>query len=211
MTDEIDLEAKNANAEEIAASALQDERVLRALLEGIAPEARKTAVRENSFKTLLLLSERQPKVLFPHWKYLAGLLKSDNGFSKYAALYLIAALAPADDEGRFDKAFNTFYGLLDDESVMVASHIAKVSGKIAQAKPHLQDKITKRLLAIDKTHFDAERQGLVKGYAIAALDEYYAEAHDQAKILAFVRKQLSAASPKTRKAAKDFLKKWKGA
>jgi len=48
----------------------------------------------------------------------------------------------------------------------------------------------------------------VKAGAIEALDEYFEEAKDKKKILEFVKDQLKCTSPKTRKKAKEFLKKW---
>ncbi len=156
------------------------------------------------------LSQKCPEALYPHWDYFVRLLKSDNGFSKYVAIYVIRDLVRVDTENRFEKAFKVFYSLLDDESVMVASHTAGVSGAIARAKPALQTKITKRLLEVDRTHFDARRQALINSYVIAALGEYFAEllAKDQDRVIAVVHGQLDSASPKTRKAAKEFLKKW---
>jgi hypothetical protein len=73
-------------------------------LQGISPDAKKTQIRENTSKVLMLLSEQHPEVLLAHWDYLIGLLKSDNGFSKYAAIHVIATLVPADEQGRFEKA-----------------------------------------------------------------------------------------------------------
>jgi hypothetical protein len=159
---------------------------------------------------VLYLSEQHPEVLLPHWAYFIRLLKSDNGFSKYVAVHVIANLVTAGDEGRFEKSFNAFYNLLDDESVMVASHVAGVSGQIARAKLLLLPKITQRLLGITRTHFPAERQALIMSYAIPSLDEYFADAtaREQDRILAFVQQQFDCASPKTRKLAKDFIKKW---
>lgn len=203
-----DLSLKTANHQRLAMLAREDRRILQELLNGISPEAKKTQIRENSFKALLHLSERHPAVLLAHWDYFISLLKSDNSFSKYAAIYIITTLVNADKKGRFEKAFNVYYGRLDDESVMVASHVAGTSGKIAKAKPQLQGKITKRLLAIDKIHFDAGRKDLIKSYVIAAFAEYFEVSTDQARILAFVRKQMDSSSPKTRKMAKAFLERW---
>jgi hypothetical protein len=190
--------------------ALHDDRDLRDLLDGISPGVQKSAIRESSSKAILLLSETHPVVLQPHWPYFVQLLKSDNGFSKYVAIHVIANLVTAGDEGRFAKTFNTFYNLLDDESVMVASHVAGVSSQIAHAKRTLQSKITGRLLAIDQTHFPASRQALIASYALQSFDSYFAVAapRDQDRMLAFARRYLDCASPKTRQLAKDFLKKW---
>ncbi len=202
-----DLGAPGADPQQLAQQA-QDRHALLGLLKGISPAAKKAAIRENSFKALMLLSQSCPDLLFPHWAYLLDLLKSDNAFSKYAAVHLIAALACADREGRFEKAFDRYYALLDDGSVMVAAHVAGSSGAIARIKPRLQSRITKRLLEIDKTHFDAGHRDLVKSYAIVAFGEYIAGSRERDKIIAFVRKQLDAKSPRTRKMAREFLDKW---
>jgi hypothetical protein len=194
----------------MAQHALHSKRALQDLLDGISPRTQKSIIRESSSKAVLYLSEQHPAVLLPHWVYFVRLLKSDNGFSKYVAVHVIANLVTAGDEGRFEKSFNAFYRLLDDESVMVASHVAGVSGQIARAKALLQPKITQRLLGITQTHFPAERQALIVSYAIPSLDEYFAEAtaREQGRILAFVQRQIDCASPKTRKLARDFIKKW---
>ena len=197
------------NPETMAQHALHNQRALQDLLDGISPKTQKSIIRESSSKAVLYLSEQHPEVLLPHWAYFVKLLKSDNGFSKYVAIHVIANLVTAGDDGRFEKSFNAFYKLLDDESVMVASHVAGVSGQIARARPLLQPKITQRLLGITQTHFPAERQALIISYAIPALDEYFANssAREQDRILAFVQQQIDCASPKTRRLAKDFVKK----
>ena len=194
----------------MAQHAVHNKRALQDLLDGISPHTQKSVIREGSSKAVLYLSEQHPEVLRPHWAYFIGLLRSDNGFSKYVAVHVIANLVSAGDEGRFEKSFNAFYKLLDDESVMVASHVAGVSGQIACAKPQLQGKITQRLLTIAQTHFPPDRQALIISYAIQSFDQYLSDttARDQDHILAFVQQQLDCASPKTRKLAKDFVKKW---
>ena len=198
--------------ETMAQHALHSQRGLQDLLDGISPKTQKSVIRESSSKAVLALSEQHPEVLLPHWPYFIRLLKSDNGFSKYVAVHTIANLVTAGDEGRFEKSFNAFYKLLDDESVMVASHVAGVSGQIARAKPALRSKITNRLLGIPQTHFPAERQALITSYALLSLNEYFAESapRDQDRVVAFAQQQLDCASPKTRRLAKDFIKQWTG-
>ena len=196
--------------QQIADQALRSERGLNDLLNGISPKTQKSVIREGSSKAVLLLSEQHPEILLPHWAHFTKLLRSDNGFSKYVAIHVIANLVTSGDEGRFEKTFNTFYKLLDDESIMVASHVAGVSGQIAKAKPALQSKITRRLLDIDKTHFAADRQALIISYALPSFAQYFADAdtRDQQRMLAFAHQQLECGSPKTRKLAKDFVTTW---
>jgi hypothetical protein len=193
---------------QVAERATGDERLLQALLQGISPERKKQIRRENSFKALLILASDQPNLLLPHWEYLMGLLTSGNGFSQQAAIYLIAALAPQDPQQRFDDSCETFYSLLDDKSVMVASHVAGLSAPIVEAMPHLEPFITTRLLAIEGTHHEAGRKELVKAYVLEALSSYFSQSQNQHGILEFACQQLNSSSPKARKAAKALLDQW---
>lgn len=205
-----DLSQKGADVESIAEMALADERVLLQLLEGISPESKKHAIRGNSYEALMCLAGERPERLFPYWGTFVELLGSDNRFSVYCAVHLVAALVEADEEGRFEAIFDTFYNLLDDESVMVAGHVAGLSGRIAGAKPELRTRITERLLGIDVTHHEQDRRDLIKASAIESFDAYFDAVENQERIVAFVREQLDCTSPKTRKAAKRFLEKWEG-
>lgn len=208
MSDMPRLGEKKANLRQIARQALKDEQALAELLKGISPETKKMALRENSSKVLMLLSEETPRTLLPHWEYFVDLLRSDNAFSKYVAIHIISAMVASDDAGRFERAFEVYFGLLDDESLMVACHAAGCSGRIGRAKPRLCSKITGRLLGIDKTHFEAGRKGLIKGYALDALGEYFDGRRDRSKIIAFVTDELESTSAKTRKKAREFLRQW---
>ena len=113
-----------------------------------------------------------------------------------------------DTESKFEKMFDKFYNLLNDESVIPASHLAINSGKIARAKLQLQTKITDKLLNIDNTNHSQEHKELIKGYIIEGFSEYFEESKDKEKIIEFVRKQLKSKSPRTRRQAEQFLRKF---
>jgi len=49
---------------------------------------------------------------------------------------------------------------------------------------------------------------MLRAYAIEAFNKYFEEASDKKRILDFVKAQLESKSPKTRKVAKEFFKKW---
>lgn len=59
-----DISKKNVGVESVAKKALKNEEVLSELLEGIL--SKEDTIRYNSFKTLLLLSEDHPELLYPH-------------------------------------------------------------------------------------------------------------------------------------------------
>ena len=198
------LENKNAKPEAVAEMALTDEVVLQKLLDGVL--SKKDVVRQNSFQTLNLLSEQHPEKLYTKWDFFANFIHTGNSFHKYIAIYIIANLTKADAENKFEKTFDAYYGLLGDESVIPAAHAAVNSGKIALAKPNLQAEITNRLLNIDNTV--RKHKDLVKASAIEAFDAYFENSGDKVRIIEFVKAQLNCESPKTRKKAKAFLKKW---
>lgn len=183
--------------------ALKDESALSELLEAL--KSKDDTERYGSFEVLLRLSEEQPELLYPRWDFLANMLDSDNTYWKLIAVRLIANLTKVDTEDRFEKIFNKYYNLLND-SVIVAGHITANSGKIARAKPKLQAEITDKLLNIDKT--SQKHKDLIKSGAIDSFDEYFGESKDKERIVEFVKQQLNCESPKTRKKAKEFLKKW---
>ena len=185
--------------ESLAKKVIKDKKLLSELIQ-------EAEIRYPSFKALLLISEEHPEMLYPEWDFIADLINSDNSYRKLIAVRLIANLTKADTENKFEKIFNKYYNLLND-SVIVAGHLAGNSGKIVKAKPKLETEITNKLLKIDRT--DHKHKELIKGYAIEAFSEYFEEAENKKGIIEFVKNQLKAKSPRTRKKAKEFLKKWK--
>lgn len=200
------IEKKNVDAESIAKKVVKDERLLDDLLEGVSSE--KAVIKYKSLKVLMLVSEQQPKMLYPEWDFFVKLLDDDNTFLRVIGATIIANLTRVDTKNKFEKIFNKYYSLLEDESMINAANIAGRSGIIARAKPHLQGKITNKLLDIDKTHHSSECKNIIKGKAILSFEEYIGEVKDKKKIIQFVRNELQNTRPATRKKAEKFLKKW---
>ena len=200
----LDLNKKSVDIESIAKKALEDEKILSELLEGLLSE--KDTIRYNSFKVLEHVSQRKPEVLYPYWDKFVEKLNSDNSFHRYHGVFIIANLTRVDKEKKFEKIFDTYCGLVEDKSFIVAVNVVGNLGKIARAKPHLQAKVTSILLDVGKTghkHKDLMKSGSIQSFA-----EYFDETENKEKILEFVRKQLDCESPKTRKMAKQFMEKW---
>jgi hypothetical protein len=201
-----DLSDKNMNVESMAKKALKEEAILSELIDNLT--TKNETVRYNCSKTLNLLSDEHPEVLYSKWDFFVELLNSGHTYWKLSVIPLLANLTRIDTENKFEEIFEMFFGLLNDKSMIPAAWVADNSGKIAKAKPKLQTRITDMLLSIDETHHHPERQDLIKAGAIESFDEYFEDAKDQKRILEFVKKQLNSKSPKTRKIAKEFLKKW---
>jgi len=180
-----------------------------ALVAGIGPEKRSHAEREESAQALAELAARRPDLVLPYWDILAGLLKSTNAFSQYAAASTLAVLASsAECASQFGDVFEDFFGLLNTGKVMVAGRIAKLAGRLAVSRPEWEADITTRLLSIGGGKLDPERIDLVKGYAIEAFSEYWEQSSSRDVIVAFVENQLKhSKSPATRERAAVFLKR----
>jgi len=199
------LSNKDADIEAAAAKALEDDTMPAGLLDGLS--SREEPYRYNCFKVLMLISREHGELLYQMWDRLVEQLGSDNTYWRISALQLIANLTGVDTEHRFEKIFDRYFALLDDKSVIPAAQLAAASGRIVRARPGLEARITAKLLSIDGTHHHPDRKDLIKGYAIEALDEYYEQVEDKSKVLDFVRRQLDGSSPKTRKLAREFLRK----
>jgi hypothetical protein len=197
-----ELSHKDADIKSVAEKALQDEGLLSQLLDGLT--SRKETLRYNCFKVLMLLSQEHGAVLYPRWDYFVELLGSDNSYWRLRGLQIIANLTRVDTDSKFEKVFDRYYGLLSDEGTIVAAYVAANSGKIAQAKPHLQGQITHRLLNMDRV-YRGKQIDLIKGHAVEAFAEYYVKSPDRDRIIEFVRAQLKSNSPRTRKQAQTFL------
>ena len=200
-----DLIDKRIDVENATLTAMKDNFVISELIEGI--QSSNDPIRYNSFKVILLISEKHPKFLYPHWSLFEKMLISDNSYFKDIAIQIIANLGKVDTENRFEKIFDKYFGELHSEKTMVAAHVASNAGKIALAKPALQPLITNRLINIDKI-YRCKQIDLIKGYVIEAFVKYYdtTDVKDKDRISEFIKKEVSNRSPRTRRAAAAFQK-----
>jgi hypothetical protein len=200
----IDLNNKKLDIETAVKEVMTDKKLCDELIDNLL--SKNETIRYNSSKILFSITEQKPEVLYSKWDELVRFLDSDNTYHKLSAVLLLANLTKADKDNKFEKIFNKYYSLLDDKSFITAAYVSQASGTIANIKPKLQTKITKKLLAIENTHHMQERKDLAKASIIDAFAQYYTQAKNKNEILEFVEKQLTCKSPKTKKNAKEFLK-----
>lgn len=201
----IELNDKNADVKQIAKNALDDKELLSDLLQGL--KSKNETVRYNCSKVLTVISKEHAEVLYHVWDYLVEFLHSENSYQKMSAANLLANLVKVDKENKFEPIFERYFNLLDDKSMILGIYVASNSGQIVKAKPHLEKRVTEKLLSIDNTHHTGDRRELIKADAIESFSQYFTLSSKQPEILEFVSEQQSSKSPKTRKLAKEFLKK----
>lgn len=188
--------------------ALHDDGYLEKLIKNISPERTKFADREKGEKVLLSVSEKHPERLYDKWDIFIEYLRSSNAFSKYPSLYIIAHLVKVDSENKFKDCIDEYLDIINDKSVMVASHLVLNCGKIAKIKPEFEPKITRKLLKIDSTNHSAEHKELIKSYIIEAFYNYLTQSTLNDEIIEFIKNQVNSSSNKTRKIAHRILKEY---
>jgi hypothetical protein len=121
--------------------------------------------------------------------------------------HLPGNLACAEPEDHVSAVFDHYFGLLDDEKVMVARFLARNAGKIALAHPDLRGKIANRLLEIDATRHTQGREDLIKGDIVGSFSEHFEQSDQTAEMVRFAEPQLDCSIPRARRAAREFLTK----
>jgi len=164
-------------------------------------------IRFNSYETLRVISETNPKRLYPRWQKLEDLLTQKNNYLKFIGINLLANLVSVDTGGLFEKTFEKFFGILKEDVTIAPAYVVRNSWKIVQAKPHLEPQITDMLLRLDEIH-PGKQIAMIKGEAIETFDRYFETSGNKNGIIEFVKAQLDNPSPKARKLAKGFLEKW---
>lgn len=199
-----DLGKKGTDLEKIAKEAISDEKLFRELLDEV--KSKDNTKRFNAFNALLILSENNPNFLYPYWDYFQEMLESPNNYHKYIAAYILANLTAVDTDNRFNKIFDDYFGLIESDKTMIASHVILNSSKIANNKLEMKSKIIEKLLKTDELHRGRQKE-LIKSYAIEALRKIKPEDKDKLEIENFVKLQLESSSPKTRNAARCYIQR----
>ncbi len=201
------LKKKDFVPESLVNESISNPEILKELVNNLLKK--EDTIRYNSHKVLLLVSEANPEILYPEWVFFVNLLKSKNNFHKVIGIQILANLSKVDTLNKFENIYDDYCDLLDAKSVMTTAHLAANIGKIAKNKPNLREKLTQVLLDIDKTHHEIGRKDLIKASVIDSFTEYFNEIKNKEEIIRFVDAQLKSKSPKTKKKAEEFLKKFK--
>jgi hypothetical protein len=172
----------------------------------------KGSVKYAYEKTLRLVSERRPELIYPHFDAFADLLDHENSFLKWGAIMTIAHLTPADTENRFEAIFDRYYAPVAGPTMVTASNIVGSSPRIIRAKPHLAQRITQEILKVEKAHYrhhgspSPECRNVAIGHAIEAFDQFFDRIEDKAAVLAFVKRQLKNTREQVATKAERFLR-----
>jgi len=199
-------ELLNSEPEVLAEKATRDSNLLEELFDGVSSSNAK--MKFKSAKILSLISQKNPEKLYPRFDFFKDLLRSANSILKWNAIDIIANLASVDVNRRFEKIFVEYLGLLQEGSLITASHVAASAEKIVDAKPDLEERITKKLLQVEKIKLPTEDcRNILAGHTILSFDKYFDKIQNKEEVVSFVKRQLKNTRNATRTKASKFLKK----
>ncbi|MGZ4814268.1 MAG: hypothetical protein ACXVZV_02600 [Terriglobales bacterium] len=205
------LSAPHPDAEKLAVAIVEKPRGIAVVIQSL--RSRVPATKYAAAKALRLVSERSPRLLYPHFDSFVDLLDSDNAFLRWDAMRILANLAPIDYQEKLARILDRYLDPITEHEMIGAANCIQSAAAIAQAKPHLADTIAREFLKVEHGIYKTpECRNIVIGHAITALDRFSREIGARRyDVLEFVNKQLRNPRAATRKKAETFLKKWAAA
>ena len=103
------------------------------------------------YPSLLILQAKakDSDALYKYWDIFRGKLKSDNSYQRSIGLMLLAANVKWDSDGKFEKSFDEFCALLNDEKPITVRQCIQAFADIVPYKPQLRGKIAEALMSVD--------------------------------------------------------------
>jgi len=198
---------KGINKERIVDKVINNPELLPILFEGL--NADKASIKYGCEKTLRLISEREPQLLYPNFNLFVRLLDSENNFLKWGSIIIIANLATVDSENKFEKIFDKYFAPIPGPELIPAGNVIGNSYKIALAKPELSERIAKVILKVEKAKYQTDEcKNVAFGHTINSFTQFYGQIKNKEPVDKFIKKQLKNTRNATRKKAERFLKKW---
>lgn len=137
------------------------------------------------------------------------LLDHKNSYHRDIRLTIIGNLTKVDENNLFSCIFQKYIEHLNDDKFMTAQCFVRSMKKVFKNKNEYAQQIIEVLLDVDnRCTYPEKQKELLKSDIIEVLDEAYESIIDKNIIVEFIRIQSGSVSPKTKKKAKEFLKKY---
>lgn len=154
-------------------------------------------------------SQQRPELIYPYWAEIAELLHHSNSYHRDFGLEIIANLTKGDRENRFAEIADEFFAILNDEKFMTGHCCLRNLAKIYRHKPDQRGRIIATFLDIDQhCDYTPKQIAVLKADILVLFEEAYREVPRRNEIDDFIRAQVNCLSPKTRKLARRFVRKY---
>ncbi|MCK5572911.1 MAG: hypothetical protein KAJ12_09130 [Bacteroidetes bacterium] len=198
---------KGSDKKKIARTVLTNPELVDDLVQGLGAGAAR--VKYGCSKVLLLVSEKEPRIIYPRIDLFFDLLDSENNILRWTAIQVIANLASVDEGGKIEKHFDLYFAPIAGPVLITAANVIGGAAKIALAKPNLVEKITRELLRVEKASYQtAECRRIALGQTVKSLGCFFDRIVDKEPVVKLVRKQLRSSRGGTREAAERFMQTW---
>ena len=196
--------------QQLARKAIQKPGLLPGIMEGL--EGDKPRIKYGCAKALRLISEQCPDCLYPHFDFFVRLLDHENKILQWDAAFVLSHLARVDTEDKFAAVFDKYFSPIPGPVMITAANVIQGAVRIAQAKPHLAERIANQVLKVAKARYQTpECRNVAIGHAILVLGDLLPLLRRPAPVVQFVRRQIRNPRPATRKKAEQFLNSRLGA
>jgi hypothetical protein len=171
----------------------------------------RASVKYGSAKTLRLISEHEPELLYPWFDDFWRMFHGDNTILRWNSIRILGNLAAADRKGKLESVLDRFLAPICGPELIGAANVMAAAARIAAAKPHLADRIAEGILMVGSARYaTAECRNVAAGHAIRALEQIFTLLENRPAVMEFVRGQKNNSRPATRTKAEKFLRKWAG-
>jgi hypothetical protein len=180
-------------------------------IKGLLPYLEKDdkILKNALIKTFTVISKKSPQTLYPHFQFFSDLMLDPDKILQWNAIDIVANMAEIDEMGYFDQSMiQRYLNLLEDSSMITASHSVDNLWKIAKSVKWAQNTIAEHLLRIDKIKRNPECSHILTGKAIQTFSRILPEIKDKNKVIGFVERQLTNPRPATAKKAQNFMNKY---
>lgn len=166
-------------------------------------------------KTIRLVSEKRPDLVYPYFDELAKMLDSDNSFLQWGTIVTISNLVSEDGAQKFEKIFKKYFSLITGTSMVAAANVIGSSWKIVRAKPALTGKIVQEILKVKAARYEykgelsPECNNVACGHVIDAFECFYDKIENKQPVIRFILDQRKNTRKSVALKAEKFLKKHK--
>lgn len=169
---------------------------------------KKIMVYYHCYDVISEASEKAPELFYKDWLKYEALLHHANSYHRDIGLTMIANLAALDNQA-IDKIIEDYMALLQDEKFMTAECCLKNLEKIILSQPKYGQPLMERVLEMTTvSRYTEKQQALFNGKIIEVIDHVYHLLDNRTIMNEFVLKHVDSISPKARKTAKGFIKKY---
>ena len=201
---------KTLTKEEFYKIVKENDELIPDILDGVSSS--KATIRYICGKVLMDLSEENPEKLYEHMDFFINLLDNKYRILTWNAIITIANLTKIDTLKKFDKNFDKYFNLLNNDYMVTVANIVGSSSKIALAKPYLINRITEELLRVDKIkitpHLTEECKRVIIEKTIISFNIFFNQIGDKEKVITFVKKHIKSSRKTLKNEAEKFLNKW---